>query len=601
MRPSVNPEQSAATGRQTDLRLDLVALTLLAVFVSLIYGARLTVQPLVGEETRWATGAREMLASGDWVVPCQQGQVFAERPPMSMWMMAAAGWLRGDVDPIAVRLPSVVAVVLTSLLIYAYTRSFASRSAALIAALAYSTMGQVLQIGRLGESEALFTLLVSASLLLWHVSYIRGWRPLFVWTIGFAFAGLAALVKGPQAPVYFVAITAAYLIVRGDWRYLISWQCFAGAVVFVSIVAAWQIPFYFATDWPTVVATWSGLAADRIHLRGVLAHAVEYPVETFVCLLPWSPILVALMVRDTRKLLRDVQPTLTYLAIAIGVAYPTVWLAAGARGRYFMPLYPIVSILVGLLIDRCSTATLGSYPRRAWRQFVSLWATVVTGGAILILGANLIYSDPAKRFYQPRSFAVAFAALAMVAAAVLWLSFRRRATAPPVRAVFAIALVTAIGSAGIMLNVNVARWTNPSDDVAKLKDLLPRNPTLVSLSPIEHRFAYYYREAIAELAWPTNIDDVSQDIEYFCFMRQPGDTAKSRAAGRGRSWYKTPGTLPFEWEELASICVERQGYELAPRTVVLGRIVRPIKPAITDATVPQPRRLETAQNLKSRK
>src|SRR4051812_32421489 len=78
MRPSVHPEQSAPTARQTDLRLDLVALTLLAVFVSLVYGARLTVQPLVGEETRWATGAREMLATGDWIVPRQQGHVFAE-------------------------------------------------------------------------------------------------------------------------------------------------------------------------------------------------------------------------------------------------------------------------------------------------------------------------------------------------------------------------------------------------------------------------------------------------------------------------------------------------------------------------------------------
>jgi 4-amino-4-deoxy-L-arabinose transferase-like glycosyltransferase len=429
---------------------------------------------------------------------------------------------------------------------------------------------------------------------------MRAWRPLFVWTIGFAFAGLAALVKGPQAPVYFVAITTAYLIVQRDWRYLIKWQCLAGAVVFVSIVAAWQIPFYFATDWPTVVATWSGLAADRIHLRGVLVHAIEYPIETFVCLLPWSPILVALMVHDTRKLLRDVQPTLTYLAIAIGVAYPTVWFAAGARGRYFMPLYPLAAIIVGVLIERCSVATLGTYPRRAWRQFVFLWGAVVIGGAIFILGANLIYSDPAKRFYQPRPFAVAFAALAAVAAAVLWLTFRR-ANTRPLGAVLAIAVVTAVGGAGIMLNVNSARWTNPADHVARLRDLLPENTSLVSFSPIEHRFAYYYHEPIAELNWPTNVNDVPHHVEYFCFMRQPGDTADSRAAGRGRSWYKTPGTLPFEWEELASICVERQGYELAPRTVVLGRIVRPIKPAITDATVPQPRRLETAQNLKSRK
>src|SRR5205085_8780290 len=82
-------------------RMDLLAITFLTLAVSTIYGARLAVQPLVGEETRWATGAREMLATGDWIVPRQQGHVFPERPPMTMWMMAIAGWMRGDVDPIA--------------------------------------------------------------------------------------------------------------------------------------------------------------------------------------------------------------------------------------------------------------------------------------------------------------------------------------------------------------------------------------------------------------------------------------------------------------------------------------------------------------------
>ena len=60
------------------------------------------------------------------------------------------------------------------------------RFAAFVAALAYASMGQVLQIGRMGESEALFTLLVSASLLLWHLGYMRGWPPLATWSIGFA-------------------------------------------------------------------------------------------------------------------------------------------------------------------------------------------------------------------------------------------------------------------------------------------------------------------------------------------------------------------------------------------------------------------------------
>ena len=167
--------------RSVSLRIELLATIFVMLIVLAIYGSRLNVQSLMGEETRWATGAREMLATGDWIVPRQQGRVFPERPPMTMWAMAVTGWLRGDVDPIAIRLPSVIAVVLTSLLVYGYTRAFASTIAATVAAIAYATMGQVLQIGRQGESEALFALLVGASLLIWHLGYLRGWRPVVVW------------------------------------------------------------------------------------------------------------------------------------------------------------------------------------------------------------------------------------------------------------------------------------------------------------------------------------------------------------------------------------------------------------------------------------
>ena len=528
-----------------------------------------------------------MLATGDFVVPRQQGRVFAERPPMTMWTIALAGWLRGGVDAIATRLPSVIAVVLTSLLVYTYARMLLSQVAAIAAALVYATLGQVLQIGRLGESEALFTLLVSASLLIWHLGYMRAWRPLAVWTAGFTLVALGALVKGPQAPIYFVIITAAYLAMRRDWRYLISWQYAAGVAGFAAIVAAWQIPFYLATDWASVVATWSGLAADRFHLSGVLAHAVTYPLETFVCLLPWSPLLVALAKRETRLLLRDRLPVTTFLTTAVLVAYPTVWLASGARGRYFMPLYPLVAVLIGLLIERCSLACIGSYPRRAWHQFLLLWGSFIGAGALLVGGSSLLKDDLAARFYQPRWFGFVYAMLAVAAMYSLWKAFRRSNKFRPLIAVAAIAAIAGIGAAGIMINVNVAVWIDPTAAVAELKDQLPPATNVVSFSPIEHRFAYYFGDAIAEVDWPLKADDLPPSVDYFCFMRQPGDTTAARAAGRGRTWYKTPGTLPFAWEEVSSLCVERQVYDESPRMVVVGRVVRPLQKIVSDVTVPQ--------------
>jgi hypothetical protein len=141
-----------------------------------------------------------------------------------------------------------------------------------------------------------------------------------------------------------------------------------------------------------------------------------------------------------------------------------------------------------------------------------------------------------------------------------------------------------------MVNVNRARWIDPADEIADLKKQLPPGTNLASFSPIEHRFAYYYGDPITELDWPLSEADIPQGLTYFCFMRTPKDTAQSRAAGRGRSWYKTPGTLPFEWEEIASVCVERQVYgEERPRKAVLGRVIRPLRPAISDVTVPQTR------------
>ncbi len=562
---------------------DLGAVVVIVVIVATIYGARLADQPIVGEESRWAVGAREMLATGDWIVPRQQGVVFPERPPMSMWLMAAVGWFRGDVDAIAIRLPSVVAIVLTSLLIYGYTRALVSGFAAFVAALAYASMGQVLQIGRMGESEAVFTLFVSASLLLWHLGYTRRWQPLATWSIGFACAAMAALVKGPQAPVYFVAITAVYLAARRDWRYLISWQYAAGAVVFAAIIAAWQIPFYVATDFHSVAATWAGLATDRISLDGLAKHLVTFPLETFACLLPWSPILVALVKRETRELLADQKPLVLFLTIALAVAYPTVWIVAGAQARYFMPLYPLIAVLVGLVIERCSVAVLGRYPRRAWHQFLLCSTTLV--GLISLLA--LIPAKWALGSYQPLWFSLALVLIAAAAAAAIWNCYRSNTPSTRMIAVATIAVFAGVAQAGVAINSNISRWNDPMSAVVGVQKIIGPTTPLVSLTAIDHRFAYFYEAPIAELDWPRDADDLPLGVDYFCFMRNPGDTAERREAGRGRLWTKTSGTLPFAWEEVATLCVERRLRNEPQRIVVLGRVVKPRQAIVSDATVPQ--------------
>ncbi|MCC7474408.1 MAG: glycosyltransferase family 39 protein [Pirellulales bacterium] len=591
MRPqfdSLPVSEKSHSNRITQPR-EWFALLALLVFVTVIFAARLGLTPLVGEETRWGTAAREMLATGDWIVPRQQGQIFPERPPLNIWLMAAAGWLRGDVDSVAVRLPSVVAVVMTCLLVYVYGRVLLSPSVGLVAGLIYATCGQVLQIGRQGESEAAFALLVGASLLLWHLGYLRGWRPMIVWCVAGGFAAMAALTKGPQAPVYFGAIVGAYLAIQRDWRYLLSWQTLAGALTFVAIVAAWQVPFLLATEWNSVVATWTGLAADRLQLSGVVSHAATYPLETLVCLLPWSPMLLVLVRGEIRERMHHRQEVSRFLFTAILVAYPTVWLAAGARGRYFMPLYPLVAVLVGWLIELSATAQRNSTVRRMWNLYLLLTCAAMAAGALFVGGNALLPTDWAQELYQPRWFALLFAVVVAGVLGAMSRAYRLRGNVSPVRAATSIALVCALGFSGIMMNKNAARWNDPTVGVNRFREYLPQGVQLVSLTEIDHRFAYYYEEPIVELRWPTAAGSLPSSVDYFCFMRSREDTAEARTAGRGRTSYKTPGTLPFAWEELCSICTDRKVDSPFAKYVVLGRIIRPIRAEISDATVPQER------------
>ena len=566
---------------------DVVAVLLLVLVVSSIFVPRLAQTPLIGEETRGADSAVEMLRTGDWIVPRQQGQVFPERPPMTFWSMALVGLARGQVDPLTVRLPSIVAVLLTSLLIYGYARQFLSPLAALAAGLIYASMGQVLEIGRMGESEPLFALLVSASLLIWHLGYVRGWHPARTWIAGFVLAALAAYVKGLQAPVYFVAITGMYLIVRRDWRYLIGWPYAAGAAVFLLIIALWQIPYYLATDGASVLAIWTGLVGDRLSLGGLAAHVVTYPLETFACLLPWSPLLVALAKWETRAALRDESALATFLTTAVLVAYPSVWAVAGARGRYFMPLYPCFALLVALLVERCGATQRGRYPRRAWHQFLLLSgsAIVLTGLALAIV--SLLPDQMAGTFSQPRWLGLGMGLLAVGVAVTLWKCYRTGSPLMRTAAVASIALFAGLAYTGPMINIHVARWNDPTTAVAEVRKRVADPDKLVSLGPIDHRFAYYYQSPIEQIHWPLTPRDLPADVNYFVFMRYPKDTTAAHWCGRGRTWTTTPGTLPFEWEEVTSICCERRIRNGRLMTVVLGRVVRPLQPAVVDVTVPR--------------
>ncbi len=335
---------------------------LLVLLVAGVYFARFDQPSLRGEETRWATCAWEHLRTGDWIVARQQGQVHADRPPLVNWLMAGGMVLLGADSVLAVRLPSLLATLATTLLIYAYGRLFLLRGGALAAASAFATMIQVMSLGRLAESDAVLTLFVAASMLVWHYGYVRQWPKTAVWCSSYLLTALAALAKGPQGPIYFAgAVTVYLLLVRRDWRYFLHPAHLLGSSVCVATIGLWAVPYYLATDWQAVYLTWGNQAASRFTLSEpgrLLTHLATFPLEVLGCMLPWSLLLAVYLKRDFWRKLDNARSHAIFLVTAITISLLPVWICQGARNRYCMPFYPCAALLVGLAIDAAGNATL---------------------------------------------------------------------------------------------------------------------------------------------------------------------------------------------------------------------------------------------------
>ena len=370
-----------------------------------IYLPWLTTLTIRGEESRRAVIAREMIERGDWIVPTTQGEVRLSRPPLQNWVIAGLAVASGEMTAWSVRLPGVIATLLTVALVYWYARRTLSITGALVAATAYASFFQVLEQGRTGETEPIFTLFVAASLLLWHGSLTNGASPSFAWGVGGACAGLAMLTKGLQAPLYFFGSAWAYLLVTHLWGTqarrasegifehskipsLALRACVIGSLVglmsFAIVVGLWQAAFIAQMGLDNGWMIYFRNVAHRFHddrLSTYAIHFLTYPPSVLCgCLAPWSVLLLAFLNPQVRARLGARRDTVLFLTTCLAVCLPSVWLPPEARPRYFMPLFPCVAVLIGVAAELLREEA-AERPARLWTHFVQTAAVLFASAA----------------------------------------------------------------------------------------------------------------------------------------------------------------------------------------------------------------------------
>lgn len=364
-------------------RSDRLLLLVLALVVLLpgTFGVSLTDR----DEGWYAQVSREMVASGDWLVPTYLGQPWIAKPPLLYWCVSVFYSIVG-VHAWAARLVSVLAFVGVVQLLATLAAQLYNRRTALIASATFVTAGLPAIVGRMVLTDALLLLCcMGASVALWRAArHDVRWRDgLLFW----ACVGLGVLAKGPAIFV-FVGAFALGLTTRPEWRHwLTTGRFWAAAPVAIAIAAPWYIYIAF-TAGGTLAQQFVGfeiLARLYSAPHGHGGPPGYYLILSLAGWLPWTP-LVPGAVFDAWRL-RRVERVAWPLLIWLLLPWAFLELLPSKLPHYILPCYVPLAILFGRMWDR----GLDVACTKVQKAVLILWALVPIGIAGFLAGAALAW------------------------------------------------------------------------------------------------------------------------------------------------------------------------------------------------------------------
>ncbi len=375
------------------------------------------------DEPRYAVTAREMVRSGDWLVPRYNGRERLVKPPGTYWALAASFTASGRFDERSARLPSALAGTLTVLLVAGGAARALGRRAGFAAGAMLATMLLFLGEARLATTDMLFTLFFTAAAGA-LVPVLEGSpRPGRWILLSGALGGCAALVKTPLGLLLppIAALLSALLRVRlagpgalppalgPGARGRTAAALGGGILLGAGILLAWYLPANGATEG-RLRETFGREVAARVGEVHTGPFWFFGPV-LLAATVPWTFLLPA-GVREAWQRARGPGPGGELAAFALALAAVVLLFFSALPSKlwsYALPVLPPAAVLL---------AAAGA----AWEEDLAggtaRWCRWVGGVGTLALAAAISFSShvPAVRDAAGASVledgAVAVAALA---------------------------------------------------------------------------------------------------------------------------------------------------------------------------------------------
>ena len=418
------------------------------------------------DEPRYALIARDMMESGDYIIPTNQGRIYSQKPPLFLWAELASSAVMGGVSEVPVRIPSVLAGIGTVLLVHALGCAMFGAGAGLLGGLVMATMSRTQLSAQWAAPDMLLCFFITAAFycfVLAHRTGRGGWYlPMY------ASAALGTMTKGPMALIIPGLAIPAYLLLTGRRSELSRMRPLAGLLVAALLIAPWLVMFGLGAG--------GGPAANLLLKQTVVRYTSawnnvgpwyfylwHFPLDC----LPWTMVFGAAVAVAWKRMERAEG---ILLLAWFGVVFLFFSASTGKRGVYLLPLYPAVALCVGWFGDRCRSEPDRPDERRWLRA-----ACVAT--AIPFLAVGLLLLRPATAGIPlpdgARGVAAPLGAVCVLAGMLV-------AILPPVRSLYAIAGSAAVlNLAGVLLVAPlVNQWQNVVPFAASIRSHVPEGAPL---------------------------------------------------------------------------------------------------------------------------
>ncbi len=343
--------------------------------------------PWPSDEPRFTLVAKQMVESGDWLFPHRGTELYADKPPMLMWMEAAAFELIGNWR-IAFLLPSLLAGMVTLVLTWDLGRRLWNPRVGLYAAAAVLvTFEFVYQVKRAQIDPLVMMWITLANWgLLLHLLKGPNWR---AWWLGCFAAGLGVITKG--VGVLALLMLLPYLLARArGWEGVsrptgstLRWL--GGAVAFLAAIALWLVPMLLAAhargtaEYVSYVNDILLRQTAKRYSGSVGGHAQPFWYYLPVLVLHFFPLSLAYL-GAWRGWVRGWQQRDARLLLLLGWSLLVVFffsLAGGKREVYLMPVLPMLALALAPSLSASVSAR--------WMR-VTAWLVALVAGLVLLAG-----------------------------------------------------------------------------------------------------------------------------------------------------------------------------------------------------------------------